>query len=272
MSNNLKLYCVTDKPLKKLENSHLLLAGVGSNSFSSKYISSSEKKNINFKEKNYSELTFHYWFWKNLLENEQAKWVGFCQKRRFWMKKRLENIKISQDNIQDYLLTEIPEELNNYESFLCEPIFVNKVKKIKMLKKGYRSLIKKPSIFYNERIQSLKFHFDMHHGYGNLDKAINCMNKKDKEDFRNYMSSNISFNPHIMFISKPDIAKSWFEDLFVWLFECEKIFGFKNLKGYETTRLYAYLAERYLSFWFKKYTKYKNLPWAFCDMSENQSN
>ena len=54
MSNNLKIYCVTDKPLKKLENSHLVLAGVGSNIFSSKYISTSEKKNINFKEKNYS--------------------------------------------------------------------------------------------------------------------------------------------------------------------------------------------------------------------------
>ena len=29
MSNNLKIYCVTDKPLKKLENSNLNLAGVG---------------------------------------------------------------------------------------------------------------------------------------------------------------------------------------------------------------------------------------------------
>ena len=68
MSNNLKIYCVTDKPLEKLENSHLLLAGVGKNIFSDKYIKSDKKKNINSKEKNYSELTFHYWFWKNLLE------------------------------------------------------------------------------------------------------------------------------------------------------------------------------------------------------------
>ena len=159
--------------------------------------------------------------------------------------------------------------MNNFESFLCEPIFVNNVKKTKMLKKGFKSLIKKPSIFFNKNHQSLKFHFDMHHGYGNLDKAINCLNESDKEDFRNYMSLNVSFNPHIMFISKPIIAKKWFGDLFDWLFKCEQIFGFENLKGYETTRLYAYLAERYLSFWFKKYTKYKNLPWILCDMSEN---
>ena len=55
----------------------------------------------------------------------------------------------------------------------------------------------------------------------------------------------------------------WFNDVFKWLFECEKIFGFDELKGYDQTRLYAYLAERYLSFWFKKYTKTIEWPWLF---------
>ncbi len=267
MTNNLKIYCVTDKPLKRLENLNFHLAGVGSNSFSKNYIRSDDKININSKEKHYSELTFHYWFWKNLLEREKNQWIGFCQKRRFWVKRDLKNKEFSKENLNDYLLKEIPDDLNNFESFLCEPIFVNKVKKIKMLKKGFKSLIKNPLIFFNEDLQTLKFHFDMHHGYGNLDKAINCMNDKDKEDFKNYMSINVQFNPHIMFISKPEIAKRWFTDLFTWLFECEKIFGFQKLKGYETTRLYAYLAERYLSFWFKKYTNYKNLPWILLDVS-----
>ena len=45
----------------------------------------------------------------------------------------------------------------------------------------------------------------------------------------------------------------------------EKIFGFDKLRGYDTTRLYAYLSERYLSFWFKKYTKFKTHPWVFLD-------
>ena len=137
-----------------------------------------------------------------------------------------------------------------------------------MLKKGFKSLIKNPLIFFNSNIQTLKFHFDMHHGDGNLDKAISCLNDNDRVDFREYMIKNISFHPHIMFITKPNIAEKWFSDLFTWLFKCEKIFGFENLKGYETTRLYAYLAERYLSFWFTKYTKYKNLSWILCDMSE----
>jgi hypothetical protein len=110
--------------------------------------------------------------------------------------------------------------------------------------------------------QTLKLHFDMHHGYGNLDKAIDLMDFDDKDEFRKFVNTSTSFNPHIMFIAKPTIAKKWFSKLFSWLFRCEKVFGFHNLSGYDTTRLYAYLAERYLSFWFKKYTKYIEWPVA----------
>jgi hypothetical protein len=81
-------------------------------------------------------------------------------------------------------------------------------------------------------------------------------------EFRKFVNTSTSFNPHIMFIAKPTIAKKWFSKLFSWLFRCEKVFGFHNLSGYDTTRLYAYLAERYLSFWFKKYTKYIEWPVA----------
>ena len=71
-----------------------------------------------------------------------------------------------------------------------------------------------------------------------------------------------------MFISKKKVMKKWFSSLFLWLEKCEQEFGFKKLKGYDTTRLYAYLAERYLSYWFKKYTKYKEHPWTFIDIKE----
>lgn len=122
---------------------------------------------------------------------------------------------------------------------------------MKILKRGFKSLIRDPEIFFNIRKQTVKLHFDMHHGYGNLDKAINLLNSKDKDGFKNFVNISNSFNPHLMFISKPSIANQWFSDLFPWLFRCENEFGFKNLSGYDTTRLYAYLAERYLSFWFK---------------------
>ena len=77
------------------------------------------------------------------------------------------------------------------------------------------------------------------------------LNKNDRDDFFKYLNNSTFYNPHIMFISKKDIMEKYFNDVFPWLLECEKIFGLDNLKGYDQTRLYAYLSERYLSFWFK---------------------
>ena len=41
------------------------------------------KENIYNKEKHYSELAFHYWYWKNKLDINNENWIGFCQRRRF---------------------------------------------------------------------------------------------------------------------------------------------------------------------------------------------
>ena len=110
----------------------------------------------------------------------------------------------------------------------------------------------------------------MHHGYGNMEKAINLINEEDRNDFYNYLNISTSYNPHIMFIAKPNIHQKWFDTLFPWLLRCEEIFGFKELSGYDTERLYAYLAERYLSFWFNKYTKPKEWPWIVFDNKKHK--
>ena len=55
-----------------------------------------------------------------------------------------------------------------------------------MLKRGYKSLIKNPLPFFQSEKRPIKFHFDMHHGHGNLDKAINVMNEKDKLEFKKF--------------------------------------------------------------------------------------
>jgi hypothetical protein len=260
--NNLEIYCVTDKDLLYLKNLPYKLAGVGKSNFSKEYNLANTKDNIDYKEKYYSELTFHYWFWKNEMKNlENNTWIGFCQKRRLWIKKNISKNDITTYNLRNYILSEPPEEWKNYNSVICDPIYVNGVNKVKLLKRGFKSLIRDPQIFFNKEKQTVKLHFDMHHGYGNLDKAINLLDDSDRDEFRNYVENQVSFNPNIMFIAKIDIANQWFEKLFPWLSRCEKIFSFENLKGYDSQRLYAYLAERYLSFWFKKYSKYIEWPY-----------
>tara|TARA_Y100000591_G_C21844123_1_gene707568 strand:- start:365 stop:1165 length:801 start_codon:yes stop_codon:yes gene_type:complete len=260
--NNLELYCVTNKRLKYLENFDYNLVGVGKDDFPKNYIQCNHGDNIFHKEEYYSELTFHYWFWKNKLDINAKNWIGFCQKRRFWINKSYTDKRIDNTNFSNAYLVNSQPEWDKYDSIICEPIFVNKLKKMKILKEGLQFLLKKPSIFFNNNHQNIALHFDLHHGKGNLKKAIDVLDISDRSDFYDYVNTKTFYNPHIMFIAKPKVHHNWFSILFPWLERCEKIFGFKNLEGYETKRLYAYLAERYLSFWFKKYTKSLEWPWV----------
>ena len=260
--NKLKIFCVTNEKLNYLENLPLTLVGVGKKKFPKKYINCLKGKNIQNKEKNYSELTFHYWFWKNKLAKFDKKtWIGFSQKRRFWVKNK-KKIKSFTD-LEKNILTSTPKAWKNFESIICKPIIVKNPKKIKLIKRGWKNIVKDPSILFNKKKQNIELQFDMHHGYKVLDKAIKCLNEADQIKFKKFVKKETKFNPHIMFISKKYFLNKWFEDLFRWLFRCEKIFGTKYLKGYDQKRIYAYLAERYLSYWFKKNTKYLEWHWAF---------
>ena len=54
----------------------------------------------------------------------------------------------------------------------------------------------------------------------------------------------------------------WFKSLILNGFSgVKKSFFLENLKGYDQQRLYAYI--KYLSFWFKKNTKYLEWHWNF---------
>ena len=86
--------------------------------------------------------------------------------------------------------------------------------------------IKKSNLLFRKNKETIRLHFDMHHGYGNLNKAINLLNNEDKEDFRKYVNTLSIYNPHIMFIAKPEIIEKWFSTLFPWLERCEQVFGF----------------------------------------------
>ena len=106
------------------------------------------------------------------------------------------------------------------------------------------------------------------HGDGNLDKAIALIDKEDREDFKHFVNTQVSFNPHNMFICKSNkILMNYYDALFPWLARCEKVFGFE-LQGYGLKRIYGFLAERYMSFWFQKYTKFSLMPIIFKDISE----
>lgn len=266
MRQKLELYCVTNKKVSHLESTSMNIGCVSNGDFPASYIRCDNGKNIFHKEKYYSELTFHYWYWKNKFDLNNNNWIGFCQRRRLWIKNSSKNKELNRDNLKEHLLLEPDQKWEGYESVICDKIYVNDVKKIKMLKRGWKSLIKDPGIFFDKDKQTVKFHFEMHHGSKFLNLALDLLDKDDKQDFNDYLSSKTYFNPHIMFITKSNILNKWFSKLFPWLERCENEMGLKNLDGkYDTQRLYAFLSERYLSFWFKKNTKFFEQPWVLYD-------
>ena len=51
-----------------------------------------------------------------------------------------------------------------------------------------------------------------------------------------------------------------------------KLFGFENLKGFGKVRIYAFLAERFLPYWFNKYSKCLEWPIFFNDIRKENFN
>ena len=278
----MNIYCITHKPLKQIEELGLTPAGVGTTNFPSNYIVENSGENIAHKNQYYSETSFHYWIWKNILPKKNDNdWFGTCQYRRYFVKK--ENEKLIQNlhgkqgylklnslkKLKNILQTEPTKEWNNYDVVLCNPYNLEVIKKMKLLKRGYKSIIKDPSIIFNKKKHTIKLHFDMFHGHGNLEKASKALPDKDRYDFMNFVSSRTWLSGHCIFFSNNvDLLNNFYEDLFAWLSECEKIFGFKDLVGYDTQRIYSFLTERYMPFWFNKYSKTTTWPWIFCDITK----
>ena len=93
-------------------------------------------------------------------------------------------------------------------------------------------MIKNPLLFFDKDKRNIKFHFDMMHGKDNLYKAIELLDSKEKNDFYNFVNTEVSFNPHNMFICKSKkILKNYYDSVFPWLRKCEEKFGFE-LEGY----------------------------------------
>ena len=59
----------------------------------------------------------------------------------------------------------------------------------------------------------------------------------------------------------------YFNEVFDWLKKCEAVLGFE-MKGHRRVRMYTYLAERFLPYWFKKYTNYLEWPVIYCDINK----
>ena len=264
---NGKIYCLClhNRVLSVVRKLGYEPVGVGNDNFSNDWLRDNTKKNISHKNSYYGEYTFYYWYWKNLLKyKKNHEWVGFCSYRRYWKNKK----DLNSENLQDLVLQNTEEEWKDYNSIIGKPIYINNVKLIKVLKYGKLALIKNPKAIFSKKGRSIKWQFDMYHGVGNLDKAIELLPDKDRSDFNYFTENETSYAEGNMFISKSaDVINKYFDEVFQWLYDCEKVFGF-NLEGYGKIRMYAFLAERFLPYWFKKYSKCLEWPVMYRDINK----
>jgi len=282
---NATIYCLClhDKVLPIMKNLGYVPVGLGNNKFSKEWTKDNTFENISSKNKYYSEYTFHYWFWKNILPKiEDNHWIGFCAYRDYWSKKKeISNdpnfkfneekvpnvIRVDNIRVEDLVITEIPNEWENFDTIVGAHHYLNSLKLSKLLKHGIWSLIRNPSALFKSK-RNIRFHFDMWHGNGNLDRAIDLLDDNDRENFRKYTRKNISISRGNMFVCRSKkIMNDYYNSLFPWLERCEKIFGF-NFVSYGNMRIFAFLAERYQSYWFEEYTKPLFWPVIFYDISK----
>ena len=271
---NLNMFCLALEPknYKFIKKLGYIPVGVGEKSFSNEWFSDKSGENISKKNKYYSEYTFHYWLWKNYLEQMDENWIGFCQYKKFWSLKSIKFKDMSIKSVNENALREIPQEYEKYEAILTEPTYVNQWKTMKFIKMGLKLFIKNPMLIFNKNKRNINFHFNLMHGENKLNEAIDLLDDANKDDFRNFVNKEVSFNAHIMVICKSkEKLKSFYNDIFPWLEKCEKIFGFENLDGYNKTRIYGFLGERFMSYWFQKNTKYKTMPVIIHDIRKDIS-
>jgi|TARA_B110000438_G_C15790514_1_gene640463 hypothetical protein len=266
--SNLIIYCLSlhNRNYKVIKELGYIPVGLGKDYFSAEWLTDKNGENISEKNPYYGEYSFHYWFWKNKIDKiTDGTWIGFCAYRRFWLSSK-ETLFSSK---KEDFLSHIPDEWNQYNVILGSHFFINKMKPSKLFKHSLRSLIDYPAGIF-EKNRNIKFQFNSFHGFGNLDKAIDLLDDENREDFRKFTEENNSYNMGNMFIcNSKKIINDYYNSLFPWLKRCESIFGF-NSDSYGKTRIYGFLAERYLPYWFNKYTKPLIWPIIFFDINSNQ--
>ena len=268
--NKLFIYCLSlnNELLNKIKKLNYIPVGLGKEKFSRSWLRDNTGDNISEKNNFYGEYSFHYWLWKNEIQNiPDDTWIGFCTYRRFWKSEK--NISENNSKFYDKILQKIPNEWEDFDTILGDHIQL-KFKKMKILKYGKLALLKNPKALYSKKYRNIKFHFDIFHGVGILDKAIDLLEETDRDDFRYYVNNNDTFNKTNMFICKSKkIISRYYETIFKWLEKCEKIIGF-NLEGYNKVRMYGFLAERFMPYWFYKNSKVMEWPIIFDDLNEKK--
>ena len=236
---NLTIYCTTIKYYKVLDNlpSYIKPLGLGKNIYPNYWFDEKNEINISSLNSFYAEFTGIYWIWKNKIKSmSQHDLIGNCHNRVLWLNKLYSNKqKLNFSSLYSNLLRENNNLLNEYEVIQVQPItFKNK---------------------------SLLMDFRQVHKVSALDDCLSFLDADLKKDFLNHLNGHKLF-PHNMFITSVKFFEEYCKIIFPWLEKCMAYCNEKKICFGYNSRMPAFLAERFTSFWFSSFERSSLLSYA----------
>ena len=270
----LHIFCCAhfyDKNIQKLKN--VIPSGTGNDTYPKNWFVDNTQNNIANLNNTYAELTFHYWIWKNYLDNfSKTDLIGFCQYRRFWLKKDHDK-NLSYENLDDNLLNENNLDFSESEVFLTksEKIFIKKKSILKY--RGFIENIIDPKPLVNRFYHTAGLQFEISTKTKKIIYEVaKYIKKSDQDAYLNFLNTEKKINFHNMFITNKFILNEYMTDLFEWLNLCDEKIKKVNTNKESSRRIHAFLAERFLHFWFNRHYQISEIPYGFINTSKKNLN
>ena len=265
----MKIFCLSiyNNNYEIFKKLNLIPVGLGNEKFDTQWLNDKGTQNISNKNKNFGEYTFHYHLWKNIFINrEYNDWIGFCSYRRFWTNGSKVNVQSFED-LNNILINRKNSDWEKFDVVLGDPLVFKKIKNSKLIKRNIIEVIKKPSVLFKKN--TLMDQFRIFHGSFFLKKSIELLSSINRSYFIEFLNG-YELNPYNMFICKNSkILGEFYNEIFPWLFKCEEEFKDLDLKGYDKVRIYGFLAERFMPYWFKKNFNTTTCPITFFEPKNN---
>lgn len=199
--------------------------------------------NIASKNKNYGELTGHYWVWKNYLPQTDAKYVGFCHYRRFF----------------DFNMTPMPNV--PFMPILAsdfEKKFINYTEENILDRIGEYDIIL-PYKFKLE--QEILIQYLNYHPSNDINLALNTIKDFCPEYYFQALQFIASKEMYacLQFIMKKELVEEYMEWMFGFLTVLEQKSDWSKYSDYMTVRMPAFIAERFFNIWLTQNITKRNL-------------
>jgi len=274
-NKKLIIFCTSHKTINYLDKFYPAIQMVGCSNtivFPNSWHKSNEKKNISEKFFSYADLVGHYYIWKNLLDKyNQDSWIGFSQYRRLWIKNKIGK-DIELNLLDRIILTDLDESWNEYDAII-PPVFLFRKKKKEIIKNFLKfpikrdiSLLKYKTTVLDQFAQSLgPFGKDL------IFEIIQYLPASESYDFLEFLKSRTHLSAHGMYISKVKIINQYSNLIFEWFLKCENIINKNNnLPLINNSRIFQYINERFLDYWFSKYYKVLRWPMIMYNLDKNK--